>query len=78
MSKKKPEPQEPKLYAVIRCGKRTESVESWKYYSIVDILRDMKAARLLAYDTAKWATRAKDGEEKQIGEISIRLERRLF
>lgn len=77
MAKTKETVQEAKLYAVIRQGKREESVESWKYYSLVDRLRDMQVARLLAYDTAKWATRAKEGEEKQLGDIHIRLERRL-
>jgi len=37
-----------------------------------------RVPRMLAYDTAKWATRAKEGEQKQIGEITIRIERRLF
>lgn len=78
MSRKKEPVQEPKLYAVIRSGKRKEAFESWKYYSIVDILRDMRVPLLPAYDAAKWAGRAKDGDMKTIGDIEIRIERRLF
>jgi hypothetical protein len=78
MARKRDEIQEPKLYVVIEQGKILRSVESWKYYSIVDKLRELKVPRMLAYDTAKWATRAKEGEQKQIGEITIRIERRLF
>lgn len=78
MAKKKEEPHVQKLYAVIQDGKSRESFESWKYYSILDALRDRKVPRLMAYDTAKWATRAEEGEQKQIGEITIRIERRLF
>lgn len=78
MSKKKEEIREPVLYAVIRKEKREESCEAWKYYSVVNILRDMKAERQAAYDAAKWAGRAGDGDEKAVGDITIRIERRLF
>ena len=78
MAKAKETVREPERYAVIRKGKREENVLAWKYYSIVDLLRDMGCARMLAYDTAKWAGRAADGESKDLGDIHLSIERRLI
>ena len=78
MAKAKETVREPERYAVIRKGKREESVPAWKYYSIVDLLRDMGCARMLAYDTAKWAGRAADGESRDLGDIHLGIERRLI
>lgn len=78
MSKKREAVQDPELFADITQGKRRESLKAWQYYSIIDILRDMKAERQAAYDAARWAGRARDGDEKAVGDITIRIERRLF
>lgn len=78
MAKKKEDFQEPELYAVIRKGKQTEIILTWKYYSVVNALQYMGIARYLSYDTAKRIARAKDEEIITIGDVTISIERRLF
>lgn len=78
MAKKKEDFREPELYAVIRRGKQTEIILTWKYYSVVNALQYMGIARYLSYDTAKHIARAKDEEKITIGDVTISIERRLF
>ena len=65
MRAKKTEPG-PKLHVIIRQGRKMEIVESYRYFSIIDILRTFGAARQDAYDAAKWAGRATDEQVKTV------------
>lgn len=44
--------------------KRSIRIEAWKYYEIIDLLRELGVDRQQAYDAAKWAGRARDLGEK--------------
>ena len=44
--------------------KRPILIEAWKYYEIIDLLREHGVDRQQAYDAAKWAGRARDLSEK--------------
>lgn len=57
---------EHRLHVIIRKGRKTEKVETYRYFSIVDILRTFGASRQDAYDAAKWAGRGTDGMEKTV------------
>ncbi len=57
---------EHRLHVIIRKGRKTEKVETYRYFSIVDILRTFGASRQDAYDAAKWAMRATEGLTRTI------------
>ncbi len=44
--------------------KKPIKIEAWKYYEIIDLLRERGVDRQQAYDAAKWAGRARDVNEK--------------
>ena len=44
--------------------KKPIKIEAWKYYEIIDLLRERGVDRQQAYDAAKWAGRARDFGEK--------------
>ena len=44
--------------------KKPIKIEAWKYYEIIDLLRERGVDRQQAYDAAKWAGRARDFCEK--------------
>lgn len=46
---------------------RAVKIEAWRYWSIVEDLGWRGVSRQEAYDAAKWAGRAKSGEEYRIG-----------
>lgn len=47
---------------------KTVTLESWKFWEIVDELRLLGIDRITVYDAAKWAGRANPGDEKTVTE----------
>ena len=74
-NKKKPiPPPEPKVRVLaIKRGRDVHHIQAWRYYSIIDLLRDMGVERLDAEDAAKWAGRVPVGIVRQIGEIKLEV-----
>ena len=55
-------------------GKKTEKLETWKYWEIVGELIWRGADRFQAEDAAKWCLRAETGEEKTIDpDIQVKI-----
>lgn len=71
MAKQK-EPER-KIWVIISNGKRKDKLETWRYWEIVGALQWMGADRQTAYDTAKWAMKAKPGDSLTVGEISMEV-----
>lgn len=72
--KTKSQTPEPRLHAIIRQGRKKESIETYKYFSIVDALRTFGASRQDAYDAAKWAMRATEELSKTVDpEITMEI-----
>ena len=55
-----------KIFVTIRKGKNSETLESWRYYSIINVLGWYDVARPEAYDAAKWAQKAKPGDKREV------------
>lgn len=73
MAKKETVPER-KIYVVIRSGRKKETHESWKYYSILDTLRWFGADRFAAHEAAKWSSRAEPGLTKVVQpDISLEI-----
>lgn len=73
MAKKETVPER-KIYVVIRSGRKKETHESWKYYSILDTLRWFGADRFAAHEAAKWCIRAEPGLTKVVQpDISLEI-----
>lgn len=60
-------------YLIIQHGKTRQIIAAWRYYSIVDILRELGVNHLDAHETAKWAGRSPAGVKKTIGEIKMEV-----
>lgn len=69
---KKQEPEQ-KIFVTISNGKRKDTLETWRYWEIVGALQWMGADRQTAYDAAKWAMKAKQGDSLTVGEISMEV-----
>lgn len=52
--------------AVLRSGKKKETLAAWRYWEIVGALQWLGADRLTAYDTAKWIQQAKPGDARTV------------
>lgn len=64
--------------AVLRSGKKKESLTAWRYWEIVGALQWLGADRLTAYDTAKWVQNAQPGESRDIQPgITITIEKEI-
>ena len=50
----------------IRSGRESETIEAWRYYSIVNILRQFGANRKEANEAANWARKAEPGESREV------------
>lgn len=72
MAKKQQEPER-KICVIISNGKRKEKLETWRYWEIVGALQWVGADRQTAYDAAKWAMKAKQGDSLTVGEISMEV-----
>lgn len=65
---------EHRLHVIIRKGRKTEKVETYRYFSIVDILRTFGASRQDAYDAAKWAGRGTETMKRTVApEITMEI-----
>lgn len=42
--------------------KKPYRIAAWKYYEIIDLLREQGVERQAAYDAAKWAGRTKESK----------------
>ena len=78
MAKRREDQPERKVLVTIRSSiKRirnsTVTLESWKFWEIVEELRCFGADRITAYDAAKWAGRANPGDGLTVTE-TIRME----
>lgn len=69
---KKQEPER-KIFVIISNGKRKDKLETWRYWEIVGALQWVGADRQTAYDAAKWAMKAKQGDSLTVGEISMEV-----
>ena len=71
---KYPKPRYEDMDAIIskRCHK-TEVIDSWRYYSIMDALRWMGAERVEAQDAAKRCCRTHEETTFKVGDITIEL-----
>ena len=71
---KYPKPRYEDMDAIIskRCHK-TEVIDSWRYYSIMDALRWMGAERVEAQDAAKRCCRTHEETTFKVGDIIIEL-----
>lgn len=58
--------KEPEVFVTIRCGKKTETIEVWRFYSIVNVLRQNGATREEAGIAATWARKAKPGDTREL------------
>lgn len=58
--------------AVIRSGRKKETLATWRYWEVVGALQWMGADRVTAYDTAKWIMKANAGDHRKVKpEITI-------
>ena len=62
MSKKTEPLFDPEIWIEIWSGKKPVQFRAWRYYSIIDALRDAGIGQARAYELGKWARTAKDGE----------------
>lgn len=70
---KKQQEFERKIFVIISNGKRKDKLETWRYWEIVGTLQWVGADRQTAYDAAKWAMKAKQGDSLTVGEISMEV-----
>ena len=69
-----PKPRYEDMDAVIsKRGHKTEVIDSWRYYSIMDALRWMGAERVEAQDAAKRCCRTHEETTFKVGDITIEL-----
>lgn len=66
--------QERKVYVTIRSGRKTEKLETWRYWEIVGALQWMGADRETAYKTALRCARARGKHAKWLLPTGIIVE----
>lgn len=60
--------------AVIRSGRKKETLATWRYWEVVGVLQWMGADRVTAYDQAKYIQKAKPGDTWRVmPDISIEI-----
>lgn len=54
------------MHVVIRsaAGRKRAQIDTWRYWKIIGVLRDLGEDRQQAYSNAHWATRAKAGDTR--------------
>lgn len=57
---------EPENVVTVRHGRQTLDSEVWRYYTVVNILRQFGATREEANEAADWARKAKPGDTRQL------------
>lgn len=58
---------------VIQSHHKIFTIASWKYFEIVDLLRDMGLSHIEATDAAKWAGRAPPGTILQVDDLRLEV-----
>ena len=59
---------------IIRSGRKTARMETWRYWEIVGAMQfDMGADRCTAIDAAKWCIHARPGDTAAFGQISLEV-----